>query len=123
MACYKEKFSKTLTQHSKFSQSHQFFYLKNHVSWEVVDYEDNIFRGWTVDERNALFGLTPPDDEPELPLVLPSKNQPRSLSWKGSNCDHGPINQGKCGSCWAVSAAGMISDRCCLVLGGTITRL
>jgi len=91
-------------------------YLKAHVSWEVQDYENNIFRGWTGDEISRLFG----DKEMDLTGAQVSNvqaditNLPKTLDWSGVNCCHYIRNQGNCGSCWAFAVSGVISDRCCL---------
>jgi hypothetical protein len=89
-------------------------YLKRHVTWEVQDYEDNVFRGWTVEEAKMFLGATLPEEMENIPSVEVQANLPASLSWKGADCDHKPRNQGQCGSCWAFAVTGMLSDRCCL---------
>lgn len=89
-------------------------YLKRHVSWEVMDYEENIFRGWTVEEAKMFLGATLPEETEYLPSVDVMSNLPSSMSWAGASCDHGVRNQGQCGSCWAFAVTGMLSDRCCL---------
>jgi C1A family cysteine protease len=91
-------------------------YLKRHVDWEVVDYEENIFRGWTVDEVKALLMQEVPEFDEALPVVETKTAVPSSLVW-GASCIHEVRNQASCGSCWAFATAGMLSDRCCLHSG------
>ncbi len=89
-------------------------YLKKHVTWEVQEYEDNIFRGWTLDEAKNFLGLTDMNVDMEGAPQAEQVTLPGAVNWAGANCDHGVKNQGACGSCWAFAAAGMISDRCCI---------
>ena len=91
-------------------------YLKKHVAWEVVDYESNIFRGWTDAEMNMLLG-----DHKEAfadiksdPNPIDIKYMPETLDWSKADCTHEISNQGNCGSCWAFSVSSVVSDRCCL---------
>lgn len=88
-------------------------YLKKHVSWEVAEYEDNIFRGWTVDEIKSIL-LKDVPSEGYIPEVEAEENLPSAVNWAHASCDHGPRNQANCGSCWAFAVTGMLSDRCCL---------
>jgi len=90
-------------------------YLKKHVEWEVVDYEDNIFKGWTDEEVNALFGdhMDYFADMIADPNPIDTKYMPESLDWSDDACTHEIRNQGQCGSCWTFSVAGVVSDRCC----------
>ena len=86
-------------------------YLKSHVSWEVADYEDNIFKGWTRDEVKTLLGDRDGPDYMEAEEMKPGP-VPSSINWRGANCDHGVKDQGYCGSCWAFGTVGMLADRC-----------
>jgi len=91
-------------------------YLKRHVDWEVVDYEENIFRGWTVDEIKALLIQQLPQYDEFLPSVEADTALPSKLVW-GASCIHGVRNQGNCGSAWAIAVADPLADRCCLHTG------
>jgi len=91
-------------------------YLKRHVDWEVVDYEENIFRGWTIDEVKALLIQDFPQYDEEIPLAEADHALPSQLVW-GANCIHQVRNQGSCGSCWAFAIADMVADRCCMLTG------
>ena len=88
-------------------------YLKKHVDWEVVDYEENIFRGWTISEAKQFLGTVIPASDTPLPVYESSTPPPSSIVWQG-DCIHAVRNQGSCGSCWTFATAGMLSDRCCL---------
>ncbi len=88
-------------------------YLRKHVSWEVVDYEDNLFKGWTVDEFKSILGDA---DGEYIPESVPAETVPlpSSVSWMGAACTHAIHNQGHCGSCWAFATTSVVSDRCCM---------
>jgi len=90
--------------------------LKSRVDWEVVDYEDSPFRGWTIDELKSL--LTPSEVDPlDIPIKA-SDVEVKDIDWsKDDRCIHGVRNQGNCGSSWAISVAGMLSDHCCMKKG------
>jgi len=91
-------------------------YLKRHVDWQVVDYEENIFRGWTIDEiKRLLIQEIPEYDEPP-PTIEADNALPSELVW-GANCIRAVRDEGSCGSGWAVATADMLADRCCLDSG------
>jgi len=87
-------------------------YLKKHVGWEVVDYEENIFRGWTVDEVKTLLIQEVPEFDELLPNVEADTALPSKLVLD-DNCIHGVRDQSQCGASWAIAAADMLADRCC----------
>ena len=88
-------------------------YLKRHVDWEVVDYEENIFRGWTIDEVKTLLTQELPQYDEFLPSVKADTALPSKLVWGGS-CIHGVRDQGNCGAGWAFTTADTLADRCCI---------
>ena len=96
-------------------------YLKRHVAWEVVDYEDNIFRGFTVEEAKLLLGNKPPVKSDPLPAYEPTFEELRALPSNfdlrdhHADCIHQVRNQGNCGSCWSFATSGMLADRCCMM--------
>lgn len=92
-------------------------HLKNTVDWEVADYEENVFRGWTVDEVQQLLGWIPDIDTEQYPEVEYIASLPGEIDWTRANCDHGVKYQGNCESCWAFAFTGMLSFRCCAAKG------
>jgi len=87
--------------------------LKATVDWEVQDYENNVFHGWTIEEFDAMLGYIKRNKEVKLESVADDTVIPLSIDWSKANCDHGVKNQGSCGSCWAFAIVGMLSYRCC----------
>ena len=92
-------------------------YLAKHVTWEVTPYEENVFRGYTLDEVKMFLGNKPPMYSEPLPEYQPLANLPPSFDWREVNaaCIHEVRNQGNCGSCWSFASSGMLADRCCLM--------
>ncbi len=90
--------------------------VRKMVSWEVVDYEDNIFKDWTVAESKSM--LLPRLNkrhiivDTDVDASLPENFDPRTGKW--AKCIHPILNQGKCGSCWAHGSSEVVSDRFCI---------
>jgi cathepsin B len=91
--------------------------VKRSVSWETTTYEENIFRGWTVDEVKGIMGVrdiktaSPFAARPRRMALVPDEFDGRK-QWP--SCIHAVRNQGNCGSCWAFGALGALSDRFCI---------
>lgn len=90
-------------------------YLKKHVEWDVVDYDENIFKGWTIEEAKVILGdLKTNEDIYKTSGIEMPKKLPSSINWSGGRCEHEVRYQGNCGSAAAFGVANMLSDRCCL---------
>lgn len=100
------------------------------ATWEVVDPEDSIFKGLSVEEfKNSLQQTWPEDSTlPELEIEIPGNNtdDPSRLlqafglpmNFDGrkvwGKCIHSGRNQKKCNGCWAFGVANHLSDRFCI---------
>ena len=103
-------------------------YLKQHATYEVVDYEENVFKGWTVEEAKSL--LTDPRFPSEGQKPLPLYNEFKGgletvVDWRQKNpqCIAAVHSQGGCTSSWAFTVAHMLGERVSLSLSYKITVL
>jgi len=90
--------------------------LKSLATWEVEDYEDNIFKGWTDVELRSILKvhLMEPDRSIQLESYkgpVPDNFDPRD---KWPICIHPIRDQAHCGSCWAFGFSEVLSDRFCI---------
>ncbi|MDR3734774.1 MAG: C1 family peptidase [Acidobacteriaceae bacterium] len=89
--------------------------LKKTATWEVTEYEENVFKG--IDDYDLADESKTTMDTEFLPSITPMSSLPSSINWasKGASCAHEPRNMGDCaGASFAFAVAGMVSDRCCL---------
>jgi cathepsin B len=96
--------------------------LRKEVTWEVEEYENNIFKGWTLDdfleafpneeEGKPIEGVTIVDKGEEEPATQAPTSFDARTKWP--KCIHPIRRQGKCGSCWAFALTGVMSDRFCI---------
>jgi len=94
-------------------------YLKSTVDWEVTNYEENIFKGWTLSDFYSLMGQ--PNASQEIYTesdilnfeIQEIKEFPKEINRSEDPCTHNVKDQGGCDACWAFASVGTLSDNCC----------
>eukprot|EP00817_Percolomonadidae_sp_ATCC50343_P000771 CAMPEP_0117421938 /NCGR_PEP_ID=MMETSP0758-20121206/2888_1 /TAXON_ID=63605 /ORGANISM="Percolomonas cosmopolitus, Strain AE-1 (ATCC 50343)" /LENGTH=310 /DNA_ID=CAMNT_0005204279 /DNA_START=10 /DNA_END=942 /DNA_ORIENTATION=+ len=83
---------------------------------------NKVFEGKTLEEVRHMLGafLIIPETDRITKTIYTGANLPDSFDSKKQwpNCAHAIRNQARCGSCWAFSAAEVLSDRLCIATNG-----
>lgn len=100
--------------------------LKKLTTWEVSEFDQNIFKHWTIEEVSKILNKVSPKKDNTKKIEVASD------SYKGSyppqfdardkwpNCIHPAMDQGNCSASWAFSVSGFISDNYCIKNGQDI---
>lgn len=88
--------------------------LKKIASWKVVEYDDNIFKDLTYFEVQHMLSAYQENHSKKIakkssPFIFKSFD-PRQIF---SDCTHEIIDQGTCGSSYAIATAHALGDRFC----------
>jgi len=93
--------------------------LRKEVTWEVVSYEDSVFKDWTEEDFINSFGNGNYAEPVEVDvarefrmLSTPPDNFDGREEW--GSCIHPIRYQGLCGSCWSFALTSALSDRFCI---------
>jgi cathepsin B len=103
--------------------------IKSKASWETYDWDENPFKDYSHDEIHAIFGATLMWDEHNIPMLIDEDDHSEILpeefdsrkQWP--DCVFPVRDQQHCGSCWAFSAAEVLTDRFCIKSQGKIKEV
>ena len=103
--------------------------IKNQTwMWTPYEADENPLANKSEDELQGLIGAMTEDDgipdlqgaDNEVPEWSGASYTPFDSRTKWGKCIHPVMNQGSCGSCWAVSTSDVLSDRLCIASGGKL---
>jgi len=96
--------------------------LRNVATWQVTNYEDHIFGGWSYEQIKSRLGLMKTEKSLLKSVFYGPKNEdlPENFNTheKWPDCIHPIRDQQHCGSCWAFAASEVLSDRTCIASSG-----
>lgn len=120
--------SNTQKQNKRILQIESLDEIKKKATWETYEWEKNPFKNHTSSQIKNLLGLNSlhineenlfsliDDDDHSIEKSLPRNFDARKI-WP--ECINEVRNQNQCGSCWAFSAASVLSDRFCIATNST----
>lgn len=102
--------------------------LAEKATWESYKFEENPFKDYNDDQIHALVGIRLKYDKHTLHMLIDNDNHsdiielPKQFNanTQWPECALPIRNQEHCGSCWAFSAAEVLSDRFCIASQGKI---
>jgi len=102
--------------------------IKAKATWEAYDIEENPFKNHSIDQLKALLGTNLMYTEQNISLLVDESEEvsvPESFDSRTqwSDCVLPVRNQEQCGSCWAFSAAEVLSDRFCISTKGQVKNI